>query len=198
MVWALPRSLATTCGITVVFFSCGYLDVSVPHVSLLYTMDSCTGTWVFTSGGFPHSDTCGSMAICASPQLFAAYHVLHRLLVPRHPPYALHSLTSRTVICFVLPCQAACPVVLIYLHKFCSSALAFLALLASTVSVTRDSLSPSNDNPKCNRIILLTKTSVTLFCLLIIILALYSFQGAVPFDFNLKIWCLTSLAGNLI
>jgi hypothetical protein len=34
------------------------------------------------------------MAICASPQLFAAYHVLHRLLVPRHPPCALISLTS--------------------------------------------------------------------------------------------------------
>ena len=33
-VWAFPRSLATTCGITFVFFSCGYLDVSVPHVCL--------------------------------------------------------------------------------------------------------------------------------------------------------------------
>jgi hypothetical protein len=33
-VWANPRSLATTCGITVVFFSYGYLDVSVPHVRL--------------------------------------------------------------------------------------------------------------------------------------------------------------------
>ena len=33
-VWALPRSLATTCGITFVFFSCGYLDVSVPRVRL--------------------------------------------------------------------------------------------------------------------------------------------------------------------
>ena len=32
-VWALPRSLATTCGITVVFSSCRYLDVSVPCVS---------------------------------------------------------------------------------------------------------------------------------------------------------------------
>ena len=31
-VWANPRSLAATCGITVVFFSCGYLDVSVPRV----------------------------------------------------------------------------------------------------------------------------------------------------------------------
>jgi hypothetical protein len=33
-VWANPRSLATTCGITIVFFSYGYLDVSVPHVRL--------------------------------------------------------------------------------------------------------------------------------------------------------------------
>src|SRR5208283_379073 len=28
-----------------------------------------------------------------SPELFAAYHVLHRLLAPRHPPCALSSLT---------------------------------------------------------------------------------------------------------
>ena len=32
LVWAVPRSLATTYGITIVFFSCGYLDVSVPPV----------------------------------------------------------------------------------------------------------------------------------------------------------------------
>ena len=31
-VWALARSLATTCAIILIFFSCGYLDVSVPHV----------------------------------------------------------------------------------------------------------------------------------------------------------------------
>ena len=31
-VWATPRSLATTCGITFVFSSWGYLDVSVPPV----------------------------------------------------------------------------------------------------------------------------------------------------------------------
>ena len=35
-VWAVPRSLATTYGITVVFFSCGYLDVSVPRVRLMW------------------------------------------------------------------------------------------------------------------------------------------------------------------
>ena len=35
-VWAVPRSLAATDGITIVFFSCGYLDVSVPRVRLIY------------------------------------------------------------------------------------------------------------------------------------------------------------------
>ena len=44
------------------------------------------------AGGFPHSEISGSWAICASPELFAAYRVLHRLLVPRHPPCALCSL----------------------------------------------------------------------------------------------------------
>jgi hypothetical protein len=29
------------------------------------------------------------MLVCSSPQLIAAYHVLLRLLEPRHPPYAL-------------------------------------------------------------------------------------------------------------
>ncbi len=33
-VWAVPLSLAATPGITVVFSSCGYLDVSVPRVRL--------------------------------------------------------------------------------------------------------------------------------------------------------------------
>src|SRR5271167_2528220 len=42
--------------------------------------------------GFPHSDIPGSKPVCGSPKLFAAYHVLHRLLAPRHPPYALSSL----------------------------------------------------------------------------------------------------------
>ena len=44
--------------------------------------------------GFPHSDISGSSDICSSPKLFAAYHVFHRLLVPRHPPCALSSITN--------------------------------------------------------------------------------------------------------
>ena len=50
-----------------------------------------------TSSGFPHSDIPGSMLACSSSRLFAAYHVLLRLLVPRHPPFALISLT---ICCF--------------------------------------------------------------------------------------------------
>ena len=45
-------------------------------------------------GGFPHSEISGSMLICSSPKLIAAYHVLHRLLMPRHSPCALISLTA--------------------------------------------------------------------------------------------------------
>jgi hypothetical protein len=40
-------------------------------------------------GGFPHSEIPGSKPARGSPGLFAACHVLHRLLAPRHPPDAL-------------------------------------------------------------------------------------------------------------
>ena len=43
-------------------------------------------------GGLPHSDIHGSKPARGSPWLFAACHVLHRLLVPRHPPNALLTL----------------------------------------------------------------------------------------------------------
>ena len=45
-----------------------------------------------TSGGFPHSDIHGSKPVPGSPWLNAGYHVLHRLLLPRHPPNALFAL----------------------------------------------------------------------------------------------------------
>src|SRR5688572_20355408 len=46
--------------------------------------------------GLPHSEILGSKPVCGSPKLIAAYHVLHRLLAPRHSPYALSSLTIET------------------------------------------------------------------------------------------------------
>ena len=94
VVWPLPRSLATTDGISVDVFSSPYLDVSVqavPHRTL----------WIgvrfprYCRGGFPHSEISGSKLICSSPKLIAAYHVLHRLLMPRHSPCALFSLTNQ-------------------------------------------------------------------------------------------------------
>ena len=60
---------------TAYVFSGGYLDM--------------------TRGGLPHSDIPGSKLVCSSPGLFAACHVLHRLLAPRHSPYTLSSLTIR-------------------------------------------------------------------------------------------------------
>src|SRR5205814_8107025 len=49
----------------------------------------------FYPSGFPHSEIPGSMPACGSPRLIAACHVLHRLLLPRHPPCALSSLTIK-------------------------------------------------------------------------------------------------------
>ena len=81
--------------------------------SLLFSLPSGTemvhfpelpsSTYVFSAGcyginrsGFPHSEIPGSKLVCSSPTLIAAYRVLHRLLAPRHSPYALSSLTIRT------------------------------------------------------------------------------------------------------
>ena len=92
-VWALSISLAATLEIDKFSFSSSpYLDVSVQAVPLHTLWIGVWMTEVF-SAGFPHSDISGSMDICSSPKLFAAYHVFHRLLVPRHPPCALTTLT---------------------------------------------------------------------------------------------------------
>ena len=42
----------------------------------------------------PHSAISGSPRVCHSPELLAAYHGLHRLCVPRHPPHAFLRLTT--------------------------------------------------------------------------------------------------------
>ena len=87
-VWPLTVSLATTKVIEFSFFSSGYLDVSVSRVPL-HTLWIGVGIHAVCSCGFPHSEISGSMDICPSPKLIAAYHVFLRPLVPRHPPCAL-------------------------------------------------------------------------------------------------------------
>ena len=74
------------------FSSSPYLDVSVQAVPFLNLWIQLRIHGLFPCE-FPHSDICGSTDICSSPQLFAAYRVLLRLLMPRHPPCALSSLT---------------------------------------------------------------------------------------------------------
>ena len=56
----------------------------------------------YCSSGFPHSEISGSTDICSSPKLIAACHVLRRLLMPRHSPCALYSLTLRDILVLLL------------------------------------------------------------------------------------------------
>ena len=88
-VWALPLSLTTTRGITVVFSSSAYLDVSVRRVRL-----PLQGMAGLLPAGLPHSDIRGSKPIGGSPRLFAACRVLLRLREPRHPPCALSGFSA--------------------------------------------------------------------------------------------------------
>src|SRR3954463_7394568 len=78
-VQALPISLATTLGISVDFFSCSYLDVSVRRVRFAYL---CIQYAMTLAGGFPHSEICGSKRVCSLP---AAYR---KLLRPSSPVIA--------------------------------------------------------------------------------------------------------------
>jgi hypothetical protein len=64
---------------------------------LLTAYGFSSGSPGITQVGLPHSDIPGSQPAGGSPGLFAAIHVLHRLLVPRHPPCALASSASRSL-----------------------------------------------------------------------------------------------------
>ena len=52
--------------------------------------------------GLSHSDIYGSSPVCGPPYLFAAYHVLLRLLKPRHPPSALVTFSLLSEFTFAL------------------------------------------------------------------------------------------------
>ena len=62
------------------------------HKYLCQPAVNCVSNYNELSGGFPHSEIHGSKPIPGSPWLNAGYHVLHRLLLPRHPPNALFAL----------------------------------------------------------------------------------------------------------
>ena len=78
-VWAPPRSLAATGGITSCFLflrvlRCFSSPRSPPPMGRMA---------VRQTAGLPHSGTRGSTAACASPRLFAACRALHRLPEPQ-------------------------------------------------------------------------------------------------------------------
>ena len=71
MVWASPRSLATTWGVTIVFFSYGYLDVSVPRVRLPRLL-----------GGYPVNGMGCPIRVPPGQWLFAPPQGLSQLITP--------------------------------------------------------------------------------------------------------------------
>ena len=56
-------------------------------------MDSASNDAALPAPGCPIRRSSAHSPLSGSPKLFAASHVLHRLLAPRHPPCALSSLT---------------------------------------------------------------------------------------------------------
>jgi hypothetical protein len=51
--------------------------------------------WPVKASGLSHSEIHGSEPACGFPWLIATCYVLHRLLAPRHPPFALSSLITK-------------------------------------------------------------------------------------------------------
>lgn len=86
------------------------------------TMYSCCNTYLMVSG-FPHSDISGSQDICRLPELFAGYHVFHRLWLPRHPPHALNYLTIQ-------------PQTVVYPYKWDKQQIVMISHHAHTVGVS--------------------------------------------------------------
>lgn len=82
LVWALPRSLATTWGITIVFSSSCYLDVSVHRVRLPLARDSSPSDWRVAPFGHPRI-----VSLCADPrgfsQLAASFFASESQGIPR-------------------------------------------------------------------------------------------------------------------
>ena len=69
--------------------------------------------------GLSHSEISGSRVICTYPKLIAAYHVLHRLQEPRHPPYALSYLLAAPQWLWAVSAES-CTYCLPFLLSICS------------------------------------------------------------------------------
>jgi hypothetical protein len=91
-VWAPPLSLAATHGISQL--------ISSPPGTEMFQFPGFASSRIreddgpLCPPGFPIGRSSDQGLFSGSPKLIAAYHVLHRLLAPRHPPSALTSLTK--------------------------------------------------------------------------------------------------------
>ena len=85
----------------------------------------------YCSAGFPHSVILGSKDMCSSPRLIAACHDLHRLLMPRHSPCALCSLTSDVGLTYIWFSR-----IMQITEKFIFRLVVFTQLRVSTISLT--------------------------------------------------------------
>ena len=155
---------------------------------------------------FPHSEISGSSLICSSPKLFAACHVLHRLLMPRHSPCALISLTFVRENCapfrvplpgrirsasFPLPLQRK-PASLGFGSRWgCVSIpsfwFSFQNYAGSTEDLTQNCIYPFWNRPsglfpyKSSTMLFFTMHFLCIaLCCLAFSLPLFSFQGAIP------------------
>jgi hypothetical protein len=91
-VWAVPLSLAATDGIDVSFYSCGYLDVSVPRVSSYSPIHSASSNTLLQVLCFHIQKSPDQCLFASFPELIAGCRVFLRLSMPRHPPYTLGKL----------------------------------------------------------------------------------------------------------
>lgn len=90
-----PRSLATTNGITICFLLLRVLRCFTSPRSLPPAIHSPAGDTTSLVPGFPIRTSSDPRSVDNSPRHIAASHVLHRLLMPRHPPYALTHLQTQ-------------------------------------------------------------------------------------------------------
>src|SRR5881392_2854435 len=65
-------------------------------------MDSGRSMRALPRIGFPIRRSRDQRLVSTSPTLFAAAHVLHRLLAPRHPPCALVPLIEKNTLCVAM------------------------------------------------------------------------------------------------
>ena len=90
-VWALPTSLAATMGISLDFFSCRYLDGSLPCVSLPCTLDSCIGSLSSRQSGYPIRKSGDRGILAPTPgfsQLITSFFAWQLLGILRRPFFA--------------------------------------------------------------------------------------------------------------